>query len=64
MLVLQRANGEQVVCVLPDGNEITVTLIHQDGRTRIGIDAPKSVRIWRKEIQPKWVDSHSHLTEM
>ena len=53
MLVLQRENGEQVACVLPDGTEITVTLIFQGGRTRIGIDAPKAVRIWRKEIQPK-----------
>ena len=47
MLILARKVGEQVRI----GADITVTVTEVDGRTvRLGIDAPKSVPIYRPEL--------------
>ncbi|MBC8868524.1 MAG: carbon storage regulator [Planctomycetes bacterium] len=47
MLVLSRKRGEEIVI---DG-QIKVTVLKvQGGRVRIGIDAPESVRVLRKEL--------------
>lgn len=47
MLVLTRKIGEGIVI----GNDVTVTVLETRGGTvRIGIDAPKSKKIYRQEI--------------
>jgi carbon storage regulator len=50
MLVLTRKVGERILV----GDEIvlTVTAI-ENGRVRIGIDAPRSVPIFRKELRDR-----------
>jgi len=48
MLVLSRKLGEEIMI---DG-QIRVTVVKvQGGRVRIGIDAPESVRVLRKELR-------------
>lgn len=47
MLVLSRREGEQVV--IGDGIVVTVTQIER-GRVRLGIDAPRDVPIYRREL--------------
>lgn len=50
MLVLTR-RPQQVICI---GDDITVTVMGLDGgRVRLGVHAPKSVRIDRKEIRER-----------
>jgi len=47
MLVLSRKLGEKVVI----GNGITITVVEVKGnRVRLGIDAPKKVRVLRAEL--------------
>ncbi len=47
MLVLTRKAGEGVVI----GNDITITFIEARGNAiRIGIDAPRETKIYRKEV--------------
>lgn len=47
MLILSRKIGESLVI----GEEIVVTLLEQrGGQIRIGIDAPRTVKVYRKEI--------------
>ena len=50
MLVLSRKKNESIVLYTQDG-EITITVVAFVGpQIRIGIDAPKSVDILRKEL--------------
>ena len=50
MLVLSRKAGEQVVI----GNDITVEVVDIRGdKVRLGITAPNSVPVHRKEVQVK-----------
>ncbi len=47
MLVLARQSGESILL----GDEITVKVLEVNGDTvKLGIDAPKSVAIYRKEL--------------
>lgn len=47
MLVLSRRCGEK----LHVGDDITITVVHVErGRVRLGIDAPRSVTVWRDEL--------------
>jgi carbon storage regulator CsrA len=47
MLVLSRKPGEQVRI----GDAITLTVIEAvGGRIKLGIDAPRHVRVWRGEL--------------
>ncbi len=47
MLVLSRKLGEKIVI----GENITITVVDIDrGKVRLGIDAPKGLRIDRQEI--------------
>jgi carbon storage regulator len=47
MLVLSRKSGESIVV----GGEITVTILEVRGDVvRVGIDAPRSVAVHRKEV--------------
>jgi carbon storage regulator len=50
MLVLTRKPGESLM--IGDDIEITVLRVG-DGRVRIGIRAPRDVRLFRKEIYPE-----------
>jgi carbon storage regulator len=47
MLVLSRNENESII--IGDNIEITV-LRSRDGRTRLGINAPKTVTVHRKEV--------------
>jgi len=49
MLVLSRRKGESIVIDVEDGIEITV-LEAGPGSVRLGIRAPRSVDVWRKEV--------------
>jgi carbon storage regulator len=60
MLVLSRKT-EQVICV---GNNVEITVLGvQGGRVRLGIEAPRDVRIRRGELEafdpPDESDSHA-----
>jgi len=47
MLVLTRKIGERI-CI---GEDVVVTVIYTDNnRVRLGIEAPRSVPIWRSEL--------------
>lgn len=51
MLVVGRKSGERIICTLPDGETITVTLCRVEiGKARIGITAPASVNVLREEL--------------
>ena len=55
MLVLSRKPGESIKL----GEEIEVVIVAVEGqRVRIGIKAPREVRILRTEIDPKIVQSN------
>jgi carbon storage regulator len=57
MLVLSRKIGEKIVI----GDEIEVTIVEIKGRqVRLGINAPKGVKIWREELvkEPTTVIAH------
>lgn len=47
MLILSRKKEEQIVI----GDDVVVTIIDLDtDKVKIGIDAPKSVKVFRKEL--------------
>lgn len=47
MLVLSRRKGESVII----GGEVTVTVVEVRGdQIRLGIDAPRSVKVYREEV--------------
>jgi sRNA-binding carbon storage regulator CsrA len=60
-LSLSRYAGESIVCILPDGREIRITLGriecpladrhgHNQHKARIIVRAPKDVRVFREEL--------------
>ena len=55
MLVLSLKPGERLKLTLEDGREIFVTFfgIRWDGSARIGIDAPRSIPVFRSELLEK-----------
>jgi carbon storage regulator len=55
MLVLSRKIGEQITI----GNSVKVTVLSFDrGIVRLGIDAPKSISVHRKEVHDKIVEAN------
>ena len=47
MLILSRKIGESIII----NDDTRVTVLENDGSTvRIGIEAPRNVKVWRKEI--------------
>ena len=50
MLVVSRRIGEKVV-IWPSTEKVTVTVVDaRRDRVRLGIDAPKNVKVFREEI--------------
>lgn len=55
MLVLSRKLGEKIQI----GDDITLTLVDIDrGKIRLGIEAPKSVKVFRNELLPLKEQNH------
>lgn len=51
MLVLSRLRDEEIVLVLEDGRELLITQVDIRGdKSRIGVDAPKSIQVHRREV--------------
>lgn len=57
MLVLSRRIDERLVLDLGDGRLVWLTVVdvrrrasYEGSEARLGIDAPESVKIWRKEL--------------
>lgn len=52
MLVLSRMRGEQIVIELPDGQLVMVTAIKSTrwGNMKLGFDAPKDIKVHRREV--------------
>lgn len=49
MLVLSRKLGEKIII----GDQITITVLDVDrGKVRLGIEAPRSVPVYRQELLP------------
>lgn len=63
MLVLTRRKGESIVLDVGDGIEITV-IEAGNGSVRLGIDAPRSVEVWRKEILVQVQDSNKAAAQI
>jgi carbon storage regulator len=60
MLVLSRKAGETITI----GDGITVSVIRlEGGRVRLGVDAPKNVRIIRGELE-KWLSAPQEESEL
>jgi carbon storage regulator CsrA len=55
MLVLSRRKNESIVIPLGNNESITITVL--DAKTRLGVTAPKSVRVLRGERSSKEVQS-------
>ena len=55
MLVVSRKDGQGAVITTADGQRILVTISDVAGnRVRLGIQAPKNVRILRSELDNQW----------
>ena len=60
MLVLSRKAGE----VITIGSSIRITVLsHERGIVRLGIEAPKSVAVHRKEIYDKIIEANKNATK-
>ena len=62
MLILDRAQGEDIILDLPDGKQIKVTLLPQNKgskKQRIGIEADNDVKIYRNEVYYKYHRKHA-----
>jgi len=60
MLVLTRKSGEGIVI----GDDITVKIIEmKGGAVRIGIDAPKTRKIYRQEIFDRIIEENKQATD-
>jgi carbon storage regulator len=60
MLVLSRKIGEQITI----GNSVKVTVLSFDrGIVRLGIEAPKSIPVHRKEVHDKIVETNKAASQ-
>lgn len=60
MLILSRRSGQDIDVTLEDGRRITVVITEvREGVARIGIDAPRTIRIDRGEVtERRWAEAH------
>lgn len=55
MLVLERKPTQRIILDLGDGREVVITYVERYGeKIRVGLDAPRSVTIFREEIRDKF----------
>lgn len=55
MLALSRKQGESIIV----GNDIEITILEIKGdQVKVGIDAPKSVPVYRKELYAQITDAN------
>jgi carbon storage regulator CsrA len=59
--VLTRHPGEQIILTLPDGRQVEILVIDSHGKVRLGINAPRDVRINRKEIEERIANPGNNL---
>lgn len=52
MLVLSCAVGDRIVVGDDPDTAIVVTVVLNEGRRKIGIDAPRSVPVYREKVAP------------
>lgn len=50
MLVVSRKADESIIIETEQGEPIEIKLLSIDNQVRIGINAPKGCKIWRKEL--------------
>ncbi len=51
MLVLTRKEGDSITLILPDGEEVLITLERYEGySTKVSVEAPDEVAIFRSEL--------------
>ena len=61
MLVLSRQIDDEIVFVLEDGRTIQLRpLALHGGRVRIGIEAPKSIKVHRREVLDRITEERTH----
>lgn len=61
MLVLNRKQGESIII----GENIEVKILGiKDGKIKIGIEAPKDVRLLRKEVYEEVIESNKKSIEI
>ncbi len=61
MLILNRKPGESII--IDDKIEVTILEV-QDGRVKLGIEAPKSISILRKEVYEEVVEANRESLEV
>ncbi|MDR7869613.1 MAG: carbon storage regulator CsrA [Tissierellaceae bacterium] len=61
MLILNRKIGESII--LDDNIEIKILEI-QDGRIKIGVEAPKNISILRKEVYDEVIEENKKSLEV
>ena len=60
MLVLTRKLGEGITI----GDDVTITIVEmKGGHVRIGIDAPKNMKIYRQEVFNRIVDENREAAQ-
>lgn len=63
MLVLSRRRGEELVIVTETGEEIIIVAVETTGgQVRLGIHAPQSMKIWRREIYKAAQGEKNHVS--
>jgi carbon storage regulator len=61
MLVLSRKKGQTLII----GDEIVVTILEVDGdKVKLGVEAPRSVSVYRKEVYDAIVAENKLASEM
>jgi carbon storage regulator CsrA len=53
MLVLSRKKGESIRLTMPDGTEVEVIVLDCHGQVKVGLDAPRHIRIERNDRKPE-----------